>query len=371
MMAMHIERVDSEADQLTVHFGHGEPLHLPWMWVRDHSHDPASFDQQTQQRSVDTFSLPLDHPAGAATVEDGTIRVVWPHDEPDSVLPLSLLGRVSGRGETSTRTYWRTPSEMTLSPVDYDSVITTDAGRNEWLDDIAQYGAGLISGAPGDMAAVDALTSRIGYVRHTVFGGTWTLSSNVTAHADSAYGAETLEPHTDGSYSHDGPGMQMFVCSERTGDGGESVLVDGFAAAHALRNMDPDAFDLLCEVSVPAHYIEEGVSLRAERPTIRLDGNGDLLQVTFNNYDRAPFILEPDTMRAWYAAYSTFHALISDRDTWWTHRLEPGDALIFDNWRCLHGRMAYSGVRVFNGAYLNHEDLESALRLAGRTPQAD
>ena len=118
---------------------------------------------------------------------------------------------------------------------------------------------------------------------------------------------------------------------------------------------------------MPAHYIEDGVSLRAERPTIRLDDDGELVQVTFNNYDRSPFVLEPVKMRAWYEAYAAFHALISDRTAWWTHRLEPGDALIFDNWRCLHGRMAYSGVRVFNGAYLNHEDLESALRLAQQT----
>ena len=366
-MTTRIDRVESAADQLTVHFVDGEPLHLPWLWVRDHSQDDESFDHATQQRSVDTFSLPVDHPAGTARIEHDVVRVEWPNGAPDSLLPLSLLSSVSGRGARSTPTLWRTPDDMTLTPVDYQAVIDTDAGRNAWLDDIDRYGAGLISGAPGDMDAVDALTARIGYVRHTVFGGTWTLSSNVTAHADSAYGADTLEPHTDGSYSHDGPGMQMFICSERTGEGGESVLVDGFAAATALRQADPAAFQLLCDVSVPAHYIEDGVSLRAERPTIRLDDDGELIQVTFNNYDRSPFVLEPVKMRAWYEAYAAFHALISDRAAWWTHRLEPGDALIFDNWRCLHGRMAYSGVRVFNGAYLNHEDLESALRLAQQT----
>ncbi len=36
-----------------------------------------------------------------------------------------------------------------------------------------------------------------------------------------------------------------------------------------------------------------------------------------------------------------------------------------DNWRLLHGRTAYTGGRRFVGMYTNHEDLESAWRLAG------
>ena len=191
----------------------------------------------------------------------------------------------------------------------------------------------------------------------------WTLSSEVVEHNDSAYSNETLEPHTDGSYSHDGPGMQFFLCDERTGRGGESVLVDGFAAATMLRESDPDSFQILTEVSVPAHYIEDGVHLVASRPTIRLDDEGNILQVTFNNYDRSPFLLEEPKMTQWYRAYSALHTLLIDESSWWKWRLEPGQALIFDNWRCLHGRMGYTGKRVFHGGYLNHEDLESKLRL--------
>ena len=47
----------------------------------------------------------------------------------------------------------------------------------------------------------------------------------------------------------------------------------------------------------------------------------------------------------------------------WRHILRPGDALLFDNWRVLHGRHAYTGKRTLCGAYLNHEDFESRLRL--------
>jgi trimethyllysine dioxygenase len=367
-MTFSIAGIEASSDTLNINFSEGAPLEVSWMWIRDHSEDATSFDTTTKQRTTDTFSLLADQVAGAASLDGDAVRVQWPDDTPDSILPLRLLHDVSGRTLPAAATLWRSLDEVQLTPIPYNDVINTDEGLAAWLADIAHFGAGMVSDAPTDMSAVDALTARIGYVRHTVFGGTWTLSSEVIAHADSAYGADTLEPHTDGSYSHDGPGMQMFVCSERTGAGGESVLVDGFAAAEQLRKTNPDAFVQLSTVDVPGHYIEDGVSLQASRPTIRLDDRGAIVQVTFNNYDRSPFVLTPDEMRRWYEAYGALHTLISDRSSWWTRRLEPGDALIFDNWRCLHGRMAYSGKRVFNGAYLNHEDLESALRLAGPRP---
>ena len=73
--------------------------------------------------------------------------------------------------------------------------------------------------------------------------------------------------------------------------------------------------------------------------------------MSFNNYDRAPFWLPEPQMSAFYEAYAALHELIIDESRWLEIRLEPGDALIFDNWRVLHGRRAYTGRRVFHGCY--------------------
>ena len=358
--------VDIHTDENTIRFGFGdgaEPFVVSWRWVRDHSRDDTSFDPRTSQREVDTFALGANHPSGTASVDGDNIRVVWPDDTTDSILPISMLRAVSGRSAGIERTLWRDQRDVAMAKISYAEVTGSDTGLSAWLADISRYGVGLVTNAPPEMGSVEALTKRIGYVRHTIFGGTWTLQAGLSEHADSAYGTSTLEPHTDGTYSHDAPGLQLFVCAERTGDGGESVVVDGFAAAQHLRDNDPAAFETLSTTSVPAHYIEDGVHLVAKRPTIRLDESGNLRQVTFNNYDRAPFALAPDEMEEWYRAYGAFHALVSDPSSWFTKYLTPGDALIIDNWRCLHGRLAFTGTRVFHGAYLNHEDLESSLRI--------
>ncbi|HEY7628853.1 MAG TPA: TauD/TfdA family dioxygenase, partial [Ilumatobacteraceae bacterium] len=90
---------------------------------------------------------------------------------------------------------------------------------------------------------------------------------------------------------------------------------------------------------------------------------GALVQVSYNNSDRAPFLLPAEEMTELYAALRAFDHLANDEAMQWRQILRPGDALIFDNWRVLHGRHSYTGKRTLCGAYLNHEDFESRLRL--------
>jgi trimethyllysine dioxygenase len=59
---------------------------------------------------------------------------------------------------------------------------------------------------------------------------------------------------------------------------------------------------------------------------------------------------------------ATFNALCSDPSLQHRRRLLPGSVLLFDNWRVLHARDAYTGYRRLAGVYLNKEDVESRLR---------
>ncbi len=372
-MTAEIERIEAGERNLRVWLsGFPDPLELPWFWVRDHSQDPQSMDPETHQRTVDSFAIDRDIRPSECRLVDGQVGVRW-GDGTSSTLSPGLLAEavsVSGLGGRPTEAegpaLWHSSEQLAAvsgDPVTYQDVMNSDQALTRWLGDVAENGFGLIADAPADVQSTEALANRVGYVRRTIFGDVWTVSTEVVDHADSSYSTGYLEPHTDGTYSHDGPGLQLFACVERAAKGGESILVDGFAAAEHLRVEEPDAFELLATVDVPAHYIEQGVELRALRPTIRLAPGGAVEQVSFNNYDRSAFILPADKLRAWYDAYDAFHRLIVDESRWWTYGLEAGDILLFDNWRCLHGRQSYAGRRKFYGCYLNHEDLESRLRV--------
>ena len=186
---------------------------------------------------------------------------------------------------------WSSAPLAPPAPLDFDAVIDDQDAFVEALTRLRGSGWTQLDGVPSGTEAVEAFASRIGYVRRTIFGGVWELAADLTDHADTAYGTTALGPHTDGTYSHDGPGLQLFACQDRRGDGGESILVDGFAAAELFAAHGPDGARLLASLDVPCRYVEPGVSLRAERPVLRCDQAGRLVQMSINAYDREPFLL--------------------------------------------------------------------------------
>jgi trimethyllysine dioxygenase len=155
----------------------------------------------------------------------------------------------------------------------------------------------------------------------------------------------------------------MFNCLDIDCEGGQSIQLDGFAIAQRIKREDPEAYQTLSEIIVPGHYIEDDVHLHAQRSTIQLDASGKLVQVSFNNYDRAPMLLSADMQERFYHAYGLFHSHVIDEDNWLRIDMKPGTTLIFDNWRNMHGRVAYRGSRYFYGCYHSKAVFESKLRV--------
>lgn len=370
---LRITEARGQADGLILRWDNGAESRFPWFWLRDHGQDPESLDPATLQRRVDTFALDEGISGKESTVldEGRALAVTWCDDSGvESRYSADFLAAMAGlaseepaeRPDLAPRLWSAARRLPAIEPVPYAEIGDGSAGLRLALQQLQRDGFVVVEGAPTDEDSARALFGRFGYIRETIFGGLWSLSAELHDHEDTAYTTQFLEPHTDSTYCHDAPGLQCFLCQEFEGKGGESVLVDGFALAEELRAEQPEVFQVLCEVSVPGRYLEPGVHLRTERPAIRVDDRGRLRQVSFNNYDRAPFLLEPARMEAFYRAYKDFHSRIVARDNWLTIPLRPGMALIFDNWRLLHGRLGYSGKRVFCGCYHNHEDYESALR---------
>ncbi len=335
-----------------------------WRWLRDHGEDPASLDPDTLQRTVDTFAIPADN-VGEVTVAPGggSLEVAWRDGGPPTTCSAALLVAVTEPGRPARHQLWSEPRRAGGEPVPFADLVADDAALGSWLGDAQRWGFARATGIPATLEAAEQLARRIGPPRRTVFGTMWRLAAEMDDHRDSAYSTTFLEPHTDGTYFAEAPALQLFCCAERSGRGGESVIVDGFAVAEELRQRDPAAFEILTTVPVPGRYVEPGVHYLAERPPIRLDRHARLEQVSFNNYDRSPFWLPEPAMSGFYEAYAAMHRLITDRGRWREVRLGAGDGLLVDNWRALHGRLAYTGSRVFHGCYHGRDDYLGRLRL--------
>jgi trimethyllysine dioxygenase len=224
-----------------------------FFWLRDHCHSKHSLHPETLQRQVDTFAIPVDiAPERLEIGLDGReLRIVWRHDGSLSVLPAAFLweiGQSEGRDHeaaagSSARSLWDRASIGESFPGDgfptlsHEEIVSGDDGLLRWLSLVERYGFALASGTPPTLEATRALATRIGYVRETIFGGMWDFTANL-AFKDTAYTSAAIGPHTDGTYSLDPPGFQMFHCLSFDGTGGESTLVDGFKVAEQIRKSD-------------------------------------------------------------------------------------------------------------------------------------
>ena len=360
-------------DSLDVEWADGTTSRYLWLWVRDHAHDEATLHPVTRQRQLHTAGVRRDlRGTSAQVLDDGHVEVEWNDGSPSSRLPLAFLNsyRTPGPADIGVviePVLWDAEIITEQWPtIAHEAVMTDDDGVAEWLDLVATYGFATVTGTPPTIEATQALICRVGYVRQTIFGGFWDFQADLSK-ADTAYTNLELLPHTDGTYSHDAPGLQLLHCLSFEGTGGESTMVDGFRIASELRANAPELYDVLSTVNVPGQYIGDGAHLMSTRPVFRHDDTGALVQVSFNNADRAPFLLPPDEMADFYEALRAFEALANDRSLQWRRVNRPGTAMLFDNWRVLHGRAAYSGHRHLCGAYVNREDFESRRRLlAGR-----
>ncbi|MCU1397480.1 MAG: Trimethyllysine dioxygenase [Acidimicrobiales bacterium] len=373
MTTHDITALRTHSASLEVEWSDGLFSRYPWIWLRDHAHDADTLHPVTQQRQLFTAGLPetLAPMAVALGVGDtgsgvGDVLIRWEHDDAPSVLPAAFLARyrhprVARAGVEVTPVLWDAATLDGAPTVAFADVMASDEGIREWLGATSRFGFCLAVGTSATAEATEQLLRRIGYVRETIFGGMWEFTADLTK-ADTAYTDLELRPHTDGTYSHDAPGVQLLHYLEFVGTGGESTIVDAFAVAARLRSAHPDHYRTLSTVQVPGQYIGDGSHLLAARPVLRHDHTGTLVQVSFNNYDRAPFLLPEDEMLAFYAALRAFDQLVNDPEMQWRHVLAPGEAMLFDNWRVLHGRCAYTGLRRMCGGYVNREDVESRYR---------
>lgn len=160
----------------------------------------------------------------------------------------------------------------------------------------------------------------------------------------------------------------MFHLLHHDGEGGHNLMVDGFHCAKILKERHPSSYKTLSEIGIPAHSAGDPsthiIPSPRRNPILNHDPvTRDLVQVRFNNDDRSTMDhLEPEQIDAFYNALFDWNKVLTDeKNLLWT-KFQPGRVLIFDNWRCLHGRSAFTGKRRMCGAYTNWDDYRSRWR---------
>jgi len=221
-----------------------------------------------------------------------------------------------------------------------------------------------------------------------------------------AYTSTPLCPHQDMAYYESPPGVQLLHCAVMgTGVvGGESTLIDGMAAAYRLRELKPASFEALAQC--PATFVKQRdrACMTYRRPHISLSEEGigglettteyrEITAVHWSPPFEGPVCLPPRQVDHYYEAYADFASLLDTgddgrtkgsakndddelscyaREFTWERKLRPGEMLVFNNRRMLHGRRGFSALggasfaesqRHLVGCYTNIDDTLNQYRV--------
>ena len=360
-----IKNIKILPDKINILFSNNKEDNFLNIWLRDHAKDEDSWDHRSNQRKIFTAKLdPKLHIKKAILKDNGkSVDILWSDLKKPINYTSNFFLENSNKSQKINNNIkiWDKKDIGEEIYTDFQNTITND-GFKEFLEKLYKFGFVVIQNCKTEMSSVEKIANKIGYVRESIFGGLWSFESNNDM-ADSAYTQDELRPHTDSTYSNDAPGLQLLLCCHYEATGGESIMVDGFKIAEKIYKENRDLYTLLSEIEVTGQYIGDGVFLEAKRPIFKLNSNKELVQVSFNNYDRAAFRMDDEKTLKFYDAIREFDLIANNREYQWRHILKPGELLIFNNWRILHGRGSFKGDRKMSGCYINKEDFDSSCRM--------
>ena len=212
-----------------------------------------------------------------------------------------------------------------------------------------------------------------GYLSHcSLYGKNFHVKS-VPGAINIAYTSAYLCPHQDLPYYESKPGLQLLHCVALNKDiiqGGESLLIDAMAAAHEFRQLTPEYFKTLTTCNCTFVKQREGASIAYTRPIIQLATrhessrqNEEIVAVHWAPPFEGPLTIDPELLIPYFEAYSAFELMVDKtidpiqrsidsginrdlaiklskyaNDYTWEYTLNPGEMIIFNNTRMLHGR---------------------------------
>ncbi len=358
-------------------------LRFPAVWLRDNCACAECVDPGSGQKLTDITEIPDGVAVAAAEDAGESVVVTYAPDRHRSTFSRSWLaehalesyGDGDGRTEDEKELWLpaRSWPQGSWPRGSWPRYLAEPEDRARCLDAVLRWGFVLLRGVPAEAGLVLEVAASFGFVRETNYGRLFDVRVEPSP-GNLAYTSRPIPPHTDNPYRDPVPTVQLLHClraavrTDGQAGGGDTGLVDGFAAARDLRARDAEAFDVLTRTAVPFEYRDNGTELRASQPLIQLSPRGRIRGVRFNNRSARPPRLPYAEVTAFYAAYRRWAGLLAQPERRLNLRLAPGDCLIFDNTRILHARTAFNvtGRRHLQGCYADLDGLASTLAVLKR-----
>lgn len=343
------------------------------LWLFENQMGDVTIEERSREMKFDPADLPGDDVLAGVTVgPDGDLHAEWANGS-RSVHHSGWLRHVA-EAQHRPQAFMPEPVEWTTAELpappthDGPAALVDDDALLGFLHDAVRYGLARLENLPIDKATLPALGELIGALRDTNFGVTWPVSVDLEP-TSTANTPLPLPPHTDLPTRETPPGFQMLHCLVNTAAGGLSTMADGHAVVRRLREEYPDDHDALCTLDWVFFNRSPHHDHRWTGPLIDHGAPGMPLTIrAFHPVRGFPDMAVEDQPRA-YASLRRFSQVAGSDEFQMRYAFRPGDLVLFDNRRTLHGRTAIDqsgGVRELHGTYIDHDEIYSRTRVLTR-----
>jgi len=334
-------------------------------WLRERVNSENFLDQKTQQRLFDPTMLKNSSEISKVNISDKFLEVsfkdgayaklvienILKEFEKDN--ELYFINKISWKSDFQNNNIYKFDKNFFEEKIMYESLL-----------DFYKYGFVIFENVPTQENFIVNFANSIGSIRRTNFGEFFNVKSKPNPN-DLAYTSLALAPHTDNPYRKPVPCIQLLHCIENEVGGGLSTLVDGLAVTEELKKEHPSFFQILTEIKVRFQFVDDNVVLEDWAEMIQLDENKRLKQVRFSpRLDFVP-LMDKEKLELYYAARNKISEMYNSEKFRIEFKLKPGDLLMMDNYRLLHGRTEYNaneGNRFLQGCYIDYDSTEGKLK---------
>ncbi|WP_256808005.1 gamma-butyrobetaine dioxygenase [Pseudomonas siliginis] len=366
--------VQGLADRVVIEWADGRVSPFHHVWLRDNCPCDQCVYSVTREQVFESVDAAEDlQPLATRIDTDGCLRIDWQDGHLSRFDPgwlrahayddESRAERLAGKPQPHL---WH--SDLQLPVFDYTALMNDNAALLQWLLAVRDIGLTQVRGVPTEPGSLKLIAQRISFIRESNFGVLFNVQSKADADSN-AYTAFNLPLHTDLPTRELQPGLQFLHCLVNDAEGGESIFVDGFAIADALRLEDPQLFEALCEIPVEFRNKDRHSDYRCLAPIIAVDALGRVAEIRMANFLRGAFDTSVAQMPLLYRAYRRLIAMTREPRFRLMQRLKPGELWCFDNRRTLHARNAFdpaTGARHFQGCYVDRDELLSRILVLQR-----
>ena len=334
-------------------------------WLRERVNSENFLDQKTQQRLFDPTMLKNNSEISKVNISDKFLEVSFKDGsyaklDIENILKefekdneLYFINKISWKSDFQNNNIYKFNKNFFEEKIMYESLL-----------DFYKYGFVIFENVPTKDNFIVNFANSIGSIRRTNFGEFFNVKSKPNPN-DLAYTSLPLAPHTDNPYRKPVPCIQLLHCIENEVGGGLSTLVDGLAVTEELKKEHPSFFQILTEIKVRFQFVDDNVVLEDWAEMIQLDENKRLKQVRFSpRLDFVP-LMDKEKLELYYAARNKISEMYNSKKFRIEFKLKPGDLLMMDNYRLLHGRTEYNaneGNRFLQGCYIDYDSTEGKLK---------